>query len=40
MDRGLYLAASGMLTEQIREDQIANDLANASTACHKAERTT
>ena len=40
MDRGLYLAASGMLTEQIRQDQIANDLANASTAGYKAERTT
>ena len=31
MDRGLYLAASGMLAEQVRQDQIANDLANAST---------
>ncbi|RKQ92410.1 flagellar basal-body rod protein FlgG [Solirubrobacter pauli] len=40
MDRGLYLAASGMLAEQIRQDQIANDLANASTAGYKAERTT
>ena len=40
MDRGLYLAASGMLTEQIRQDQIANDLANASTAGYKSERTT
>jgi flagellar basal-body rod protein FlgG len=36
MDRGLYLAASGMLAEQIRQDQIANDLANASTAGYKA----
>jgi hypothetical protein len=27
MDRGLYIAASGMLAEQIRQDQIANDLA-------------
>ena len=27
MDRGLYLAASGMLAEQLRQDQIANDLA-------------
>ena len=27
MDRGLYLAASGMLAEQARQDQIANDLA-------------
>jgi flagellar basal-body rod protein FlgG len=40
MDRGLYLAASGMLAEQLRQDQIANDLANASTAGYKAERTT
>ena len=32
MERGLYIAASGMLAEQIRQDQIANDLANASTA--------
>lgn len=40
MDRGLYLAASGMLAEQIRQDQIANDLANSSTAGYKAERTT
>jgi flagellar basal-body rod protein FlgG len=40
MDRGLYLAASGMLAEQIRQDQIANDLANASTAGYKSERTT
>jgi len=40
MDRGLYLAASGMLAEQVRQDQIANDLANASTSGYKAERTT
>jgi flagellar basal-body rod protein FlgF len=40
MDRGLYLAASGMLAEQVRQDQIANDLSNASTAGYKAERTT
>jgi flagellar basal-body rod protein FlgG len=40
MDRGLYLAASGMLAEQLRMDQIANDLANSSTAGYKAERTT
>jgi flagellar basal-body rod protein FlgG len=29
-----------MLAEQVRQDQIANDLANASTAGYKAERTT
>jgi flagellar basal-body rod protein FlgG len=40
MDRGLYLAASGMLAEQLRQDQIANDLANSSTSGYKAERTT
>ena len=39
MDRGLYIAASGMLAEQIRQDQIANDLANASTPGYKADRT-
>jgi flagellar basal-body rod protein FlgF len=40
MDRGLYLAASGMLAEQVRQNQIANDLANASTPGYKADRTT
>ena len=39
MDRGLYIAASGMLAEQVRQDQIANDLANASTSGYKADRT-
>jgi len=39
MDRGLYIAASGMLAEQIRQDQIANDLANASTPGYKSDRT-
>jgi len=37
MERGLYIAASGMLAEQVRQDQIANDLANASTAGYKAD---
>lgn len=37
MDRGLYIAASGMLAEQTRQDQIANDLANASTPGYKAD---
>jgi hypothetical protein len=27
MERGLYIAASGMLAQQVRQDQIANDLA-------------
>jgi flagellar basal-body rod protein FlgG len=38
MDRGLYIAASGMLTELTRQNQIANDLANASTAGYKPDR--
>ncbi|MGN6378750.1 MAG: flagellar hook-basal body protein [Gaiellales bacterium] len=38
MERGLYIAAAGMLAEQVRQDQIANDLANASTAGYKADR--
>jgi len=40
MDIGLSIAASGMLAEQVREDQLANDLANASTPGYKVERTT
>jgi flagellar basal-body rod protein FlgF len=39
MERGLYIAASGMLAEQIRQDQIANDLANAATPGYKSDRT-
>jgi flagellar basal-body rod protein FlgF len=39
MDRGLYIAASGMLAEQIRQEQIANDLANAATPGYKGDRT-
>ena len=38
MERGLYIAASGMLAEQVRQKQIANDLANASTPGYKADR--
>jgi flagellar basal-body rod protein FlgG len=38
MDRGLYIAASGMLAEQRRQEQIANDLANAATPGYKADR--
>ena len=38
MERGLYVAASGMLTELARQDQLANDLANASTPGYKADR--
>ena len=40
MERGLYIAASGMLTEQVRQDLIAHDLANASTPGYKADRVT
>src|SRR5438046_2463484 len=38
MDRGLYIAASGMLAELTRQDQIANDLANSSTPGYKPDR--
>jgi flagellar basal-body rod protein FlgG len=38
MDRGLYVAASGMVSEMLRQDLIANDLANASTPGYKADR--
>jgi flagellar basal-body rod protein FlgF len=31
MDLGLYIAATGMVAEQVRQDQLANDLSNAST---------
>jgi flagellar basal-body rod protein FlgF len=40
MDRGLYIAASGMLAELVRQDQLAHDLANASTSGYKADRST
>src|SRR5256885_6008467 len=40
MERGLYIAASGMLAEMVRQDQIANDPANASTPGYKADRAT
>jgi flagellar basal-body rod protein FlgG len=40
MDVGLYIAAQGMLVEQVRQDQLANDLANASTPGYKSDRTT
>lgn len=40
MQRGLYIAASGMVAEQMRQDQIANDLANASTPGYKSDRVT
>src|SRR5947199_5032057 len=37
MERGLYIAASGMLAEQVRQDQLSNDLANASTPGYKSD---
>jgi flagellar basal-body rod protein FlgG len=38
MERGLYIAASGMMAEQVRQDLIAHDLANASTSGYKPDR--
>ncbi len=35
MDVGLYIAAAGMLADQVRQEQLANDLANASTPGYK-----
>jgi flagellar basal-body rod protein FlgF len=40
MERGLYIAATGMVAEQVRQDQIANDLANSSTPGYKADKAT
>jgi flagellar basal-body rod protein FlgF len=39
MDLGLFIAASGMVAEQTRQDQLSNDLANASTPGYKPEST-
>jgi flagellar basal-body rod protein FlgG len=38
MERGLYIAAAGMLAEQVRQDALANDLANVSTPGYKNDR--
>jgi len=38
MNRGLYVAASGMIAQQARQDQLANDLANAATPGYKPDR--
>jgi flagellar basal-body rod protein FlgG len=38
MDRGLYIAASGMLAEMARQDLLANDLANSTTPGYKGDR--
>jgi len=40
MDVGLAIAASGMVAEQVRQDQLANDLANASTPGYKPDEAT
>ncbi|HEX4752015.1 MAG TPA: flagellar hook-basal body protein [Solirubrobacterales bacterium] len=39
MDSGLYIAASGMLTEMVRQEQISNDLANVNTPGFKSDGT-
>jgi flagellar basal-body rod protein FlgG len=39
MDVGLGIAASGMVAQQVRQDQLANDLANASTPGYKPDDT-
>ena len=39
MDLGLDIAASGMVAEQARQSQLANDLANASTPGYKPDHT-
>jgi flagellar basal-body rod protein FlgF len=39
MDVGLDIAASGMVAEQIRQDQLSNDLANAATPGFKPDET-
>jgi flagellar basal-body rod protein FlgG len=38
VERGLFIAASGMLADQIRQDVLANNLANATTAGYKGDR--
>jgi len=38
MERGLYIAAAGMLAEQARQDQISQDLANSATNGYKPDR--
>lgn len=39
MDLGLNIAASGMLAAQVQQDQLSNDLANASTPGYKPSST-
>jgi flagellar basal-body rod protein FlgG len=40
MDPGLYIAAAGMVAEQVRQDQLTNDLSNASTPGYKTDDAT
>jgi flagellar basal-body rod protein FlgG len=40
MDRGLYIAATGMLSAVTRQDVIASNLANVNTVGYKADRVT
>jgi flagellar basal-body rod protein FlgG len=40
MDSGLYIAASGMLAEMVRQEQISNELANVNTPGFKSDRAT
>jgi flagellar basal-body rod protein FlgF len=37
MDPGLYIAASGMLADQVRQNQLTNDLSNSSTPGYKVD---
>jgi flagellar basal-body rod protein FlgF len=39
MDPGLYIAASGMLAEQVRQNQLSNNLSNASTPGYQPQET-
>jgi flagellar basal-body rod protein FlgF len=38
MDLGLFIAASGMVAEQTRQNQLSNDLSNASTPGYKSDQ--
>ena len=40
MDSGLYIAASGMLAEMVRQEQLSNQLANVNTPGYKSDRAT
>ncbi|HEX5223691.1 MAG TPA: flagellar hook-basal body protein [Solirubrobacteraceae bacterium] len=40
MDIGLFIAASGMVAEQTRQNQLSNDLANSSTPGYKPDEST